>query len=70
MAFEQPCIVLEADDPMTNSEAFVLADLKFTSLRSNRDNAMRKHIQGLCKAAWPKGSVPKCLTLSPADSYE
>lgn len=73
LAYEQPCVVVDATSPLAQRGAFGmddLQDLMFTSLRSNRDNAMRKHVQGLCKKAGLPGDVPKQLTISPADSYD
>ena len=73
LAYERPYIVVEKTSPLASSPSFGLADLarlRFTSLRSNRDNALRKHIQTLCKRCGLMGDVPKSLTLSPADSYD
>lgn len=72
VAFEKPYVVVEKDGPLART-TFSVADLattRFTSLRSNRDNALRKHVQTLCKRSGLEGNVPKSLTLSPADSYE
>lgn len=73
LAYERSTIVLEARHSFAGRKSFGpddLTDLKFTSLRSNRDNAMRKHLQGICGRHGLVGDVPKSLTTSPVDSYE
>ena len=73
LVYERPTIVLEMRHPLSDRMSFGyddLADLRFTSLRSNRDNAMRKHLQGICERNGLVGDIPKALVLSPCDSYE
>lgn len=70
---EDSYVVMETSNPIAARERIVvddLADMPFTSLRTNRDNAMRKHLQYICHRYGMLGDVPLRLTLSPVDTYD
>lgn len=69
---EDAFVVVEETHPLAERESFTSADLsvlEFTSLRSNKGNAMRKHLQDLCRKNNLEGDLPKTLSLAPVDSY-
>lgn len=70
---EEPVVVLERTNPLAMRDAFGLDDLhamEFVSLRSNREHAIRKHLQALCRRIGLEGSIPRRLTLHPAETYD
>jgi DNA-binding transcriptional LysR family regulator len=70
----EPTIVIAERDsvfaslPEINDESF--REAAFTSLRSNKDHAIRKHLQEMAKRRKLAGDIPKGLRLSTLDSYE
>lgn len=69
--FEEAVVVMEAAHELAGSKALGLSDLQaihYTSLRSNLDHALRKHLQHLCVLAGDPAGVPKRLSLSPSAS--
>lgn len=70
---EDSYIVMESGHLLAGCEQFHLDDLekiRFTSLRSNRDHAARKHLQDLCQRNGLYGGVPKSLSLENAETYD
>ena len=73
VASEPAFVVMDAENPLRARESFFvddLPDLAFTSLLSNRENAMRKHLQAICQAYGFPGDVPGALVMSSASTYD
>lgn len=73
MVKEESYVVMEASNPMADRQYLNVDDLavmSFTSLRTNRDNAMRKHLQDICHRCGLLADVPLCISLSPVDTYD
>lgn len=70
---EAAYIVLETNGPLASRESFEANDLKTLeciSLRTNKEHAMRKHVQTICKKNGLEGTIPKGLSLSSAETYD
>lgn len=69
---ERPFVIMEESHPCARRQSLEtndIAALSFTSLRSNKDHALRKHIQDKCRLHGIEGARPRGLALSPANSY-
>lgn len=70
---EEPVVVMERANPLAARSSLGLDDLsqlEFVSIRSNREHAVRKHLQALCRRIGLEGDIPRMLTLHPAETYD
>ena len=70
----EPCVIVaETCSPFADLEVFndnAFSKASFTSLRSNKDHATRKHLQDMAHQRGFLGDLPGGLLLSPVDSYQ
>lgn len=70
---EASYVVMDENNLLSEKEALYpsdLASLRFTSLRSNRDYGMRKHLQGLCERYGMVGGIPQSLLMENAETLD
>ncbi|MDR2715655.1 MAG: LysR family transcriptional regulator [Coriobacteriaceae bacterium] len=69
---EHPYVVVDKSHGFAAHKEISGKDLKeisFTSPKSNRSHALRKHLQGICGAVGLEGSIPKSFGISNVGSY-
>jgi DNA-binding transcriptional LysR family regulator len=69
---ERSVVVVEKGSRIADRELFTdedFAEARFISLRSNKEHAVRKHMQTLARRRGYAGDIPAGLMLSPLDSY-
>lgn len=72
LACEQPYVVMEKSNPFATKVRIgtgEIAALSFTSLRSNKGHALRKHLQDQCRLHGIDGARPGYLTIAAANTY-
>lgn len=73
LLYENTYIVVENDNPLATRDHLFIHDtdsIRFTSPRTNRDHAARKHLQTLCLSNSTHCGIPKTITISNVETLD